>query len=158
MPTDISYPYEIMIMNLEALASKYSIVKLGYYAESVMGKKIPFVTLGVGEEEVFYSASMHANEWINSVVLMKFIEDFASAYEKNEKLYGYNVREIYNNRTIYIAPMVNPDGVDLVLNNISSTSNFYRMARGIASNYSSIPFPNGWKANIRGLMVKVKFI
>ena len=79
VPTDMSYPYEIMMMNLEDLSNKYPIVKIGYYANSVMGKKIPYVVLGEGEDEVFYSASMHANEWINSVVLMKFIEDYAQA-------------------------------------------------------------------------------
>lgn len=157
VPTDMSYPYEIMMMNLEALARKYPIIRIGYYAESVMGKRIPYVTLGEGEEEVFYSASMHANEWINSVVMMKFIEDFADAYEKDEELFGYNVRNIFSSRTIYIVPMVNPDGVDLVLNNIPRMSSYYRNALQIANNYPAIPFPNGWKANIRGVDLNLQF-
>lgn len=157
VPTDMSYPYEIMMMNLDALRVKYPIIKVGYYAESVMGKRIPFVKIGEGEEEIFYSASMHANEWINSVVLMKFIEDFGEAYTRNGELFGYNVRNIFNNRTLYIVPMVNPDGVDLVLNNIPRTSLFYRDAVEIANDYPSIPFPNGWKANIRGVDINQQF-
>ena len=157
VPTDMSYPYEIMMMNLDALKVKYPIIKVGYYAESVMGKKLPFVKIGEGEQEVFYSASMHANEWINSVVMMKFIEDFGEAYDNNGKLFGYNVRDIFNSRTIYIVPIVNPDGVDLVLNNIPRTSGYYRGAVEIANGYPSIPFPNGWKANIRGVDLNQQF-
>lgn len=157
VPTDMSYPYEIMMMNLEALKNKYPIIKVGYYAESVMGKKIPFVKIGRGEQEVFYSGGMHANEWINSVVMMKFIEEFAQAYEQNAELIGYNVREIFKNRTIYIVPMVNPDGIDLVLNNIPQNSFYYKDAVKIAKAYPDIPFPDGWKANIRGVDLNQQF-
>lgn len=157
VPTDMSYSYDIMMMNLLALKVKYPIIKVEYYADSVMGKRIPVVRIGAGPEEVFYSASMHANEWINSVVMMKFIEDFGEAYETNGNLFGYNVRELFNSRTLYIAPMVNPDGVDLVLNNISKSSTYYKEAVEISDNYPSIPFPEGWKANIRGVDLNQQF-
>ena len=115
-----------------------------------MGKKIPYIRIGRGKKEVFYSASMHANEWINYVVMMKFIEEFAKAYENNGTIvYDYSAKDIFESTSIYIAPMVNPDGVDLVLNNISRGSNFYRRALEISEDYPAIPFPNGWKANIR---------
>ena len=45
VPTDMNYPYEIMMLNLDALRVKYPIVKVEYYFESVMGKKVPVVRL-----------------------------------------------------------------------------------------------------------------
>ena len=45
VPTDMSYPYEIMMLNLDALRVKYPIVKVEYYFESVMGKKVPVIRL-----------------------------------------------------------------------------------------------------------------
>ena len=48
VPTDMSYPYEIMMLNLDALRVKYPIVKVEYYFESVMGKKVPVIRLRRG--------------------------------------------------------------------------------------------------------------
>ena len=100
------------------------------------GTPIYVVKLGRGSNQVFYSGSIHANEWITSVVLMKFIEDYANGYVNNSNLYGYSVRNLFNSSSIYIMPMVNPDGVDLVTGNINSTSLAYRKALNIASRIS----------------------
>ena len=148
VPTDIIYPYSIMMMNIRALIAKYPFLELSYYGKSVMGKNLPVIRIGRGEKEVFYSASIHANEWINSVVFMKFIEDFAKAYEADSEIFGYNARNLYDDVSIYLAPMANPDGVDLVLWQIPTTSARYINARSIASNFPNILFPDGWKANI----------
>ena len=85
---------------------------------------------------------------------MKFIEDYAIAYTNNNNLYGYNVRALFNSVSIYIMPMVNPDGVNIATNAFSITSPAYKMAKNIADNYPAIPFPTGWKANARGVDLK----
>jgi g-D-glutamyl-meso-diaminopimelate peptidase len=146
-----------MMMNIRAIIAKYPFLELSYYGKSVMGKNLPVIKIGTGEKEVFYSASIHANEWINSVVFMKFVEDFAKAYESNGEIFGYKAREIFEKTSIYIAPMTNPDGVDLVLWQIPTTSARYINARSIASNYPDIPFPDGWKSNIVGIDLNLQF-
>ncbi len=155
--TDIPYTYQMTLQDLIHLRQRYSFLSLGFYGQSVMGKKIPYMRIGNGQRQVFYSASIHANEWINTIVFMKFIEDFCIAYEENTDIFGYSARKIYSDSSIFIAPMVNPDGVDLVLNNISHDSFYYTNAVAIAEKYPNILFPSGWKANINGVDLNLQF-
>ena len=95
-----------------------------------------------GTKKVFYSASIHANEWITSVLLMKFIEDYCIAYNNNSRLYGHSVRRLFNSVSIYIMPIVNPDGVDLVTGNLNKTSLAFFKALNISRQFPDIPFPS----------------
>ena len=103
-----------MQINLDSLKSLYPFIEIGSIGTSILGKNIPYIKIGRGSKEIFYSASYHANEWITSPVLMKFLADYCYTYQNNLTIFGYNARDLYNTSTIYIAPMVNPDGVDLV--------------------------------------------
>lgn len=155
--TNISYTYDILKMNISSFSVIYPFLKIQYIGTSIMGKQIPCIRIGTGEKEVFYSSSIHANEWITSPLVMKFIEDLALAYVNDDYIYGYLARNILASTSIYIVPMCNPDGVDLVTNNISKNSSYYKNAEKIASRYPSIPFPSGWKANIEGVDLNLQF-
>ena len=151
VPTDIAYTSCILMNNIEQLRKKYNFLKTGNIGYSVLGKPIPYVQLGTGNKEVMYSASFHANEWITSMLLMKFIEEYCIEYEKNGLLYGYNIRELFSNTTIYIIPMLNPDGVDLVTGVINRDTGIYNQFKDISLQFPNISFSSGWKANFNGV-------
>lgn len=117
----------------------------------LFGTPIYVVKLGKGKKEVFYSASIHANEFITTSILMKFIEDYCIAYKNNKLLYGYPTHKLFDYCSIYLMPMVNPDGVDLVTGSLPRNSLSYKYSQKIAYGFATIPFPDGWKANIRGV-------
>ena len=157
VPTDVPYSYDILKQNLIFLNTKFPFLNVQTVGNSVLGKNIYVVKLGNGKKQVFYSASIHANEWITSVVLMKFVEDYCTAYSTNSSLYNYNIRQLFRSSSIYIMPMINPDGVDLVTGYYGQNSNIYNSFRNIALKYPDIPFPSGWKSNFNGVDLNLQF-
>lgn len=147
--TDIDYTYEIMERQIAGLKVRYPFIETSVIGESVMGKNIYCIRLGTGPNEVTYNASHHANEWITTTLLMKFIENFAKAYANKSSIRGYDVSNIWQNSSIYIIPMVNPDGVDLVNYWPNYNNPVYQQAAAI--NTTGLPLPRVWKANIRGV-------
>lgn len=85
---------------------------------------------------------------------MKFLEETADAYASGSFWLGKNVRRLLANYCLWIVPMVNPDGVELVLNGI--TPNHPYGASLLAMNHGSGDFSN-WKANIRGVDLNDQF-
>ena len=158
VPTTINYSYDIMMLNIQRFILKYPFLNIGNIGTSVMGKNIPYIQIGFGPNKVLYVGSTHANEWITSTLLMKFIEDFSNSYLEDSNIFNnISTREIYESSTIIIVPMLNPDGVDLVTGDIDVLSDEYINAKNISQNYPNIPFPNGWKANISGIDLNLQF-
>lgn len=152
--TNINYTYEKMIKDIESLKTSYSFIQTESIGFSVLKRPIPVIRLGQGKKAVFYSGAFHGNEWITSVLLMKFIEDYCNAFVENKTLFGYRIQNLFYSTSIYIAPMVNPDGVDLVTRFFPTNSPVYTRCRKIARLYPNIPFPDGWKANFNGVGLK----
>ncbi|WP_094550773.1 M14 family metallopeptidase [Petroclostridium xylanilyticum] len=147
--TNINYTYEIMERDIRGIKARYPFIEVGIAGQSVLGRNLYYIKLGDGPNQVFYNAAHHALEWITSVVLMKFVEDFASAYAEGRSIRGYNVRDIGKQSTIYIMPMVNPDGISLVLDGLQADNPYYEEL--IGWNNGRTNFSEVWQANIRGV-------
>ena len=89
-------------------------------------------------------------------VMMK-AQELAQAIQTGGRIYGIPAKNISNAATIYMIPMVNPDGVDLVTGAIEPGSLEYEIARRLGENYPDIPFPSGWKANLLGVDLNLQY-
>ena len=124
---------------------------------TAFGRPLRTLVIGSGPRKVIYSASHHANEWITSLILLKFAEDLAKAVSENTTIFGTDARQLADAVTIHLIPMVDPDGVDLVTGAIPPGSELYAQARELAAFYPDIPFPSGWKANLLGVDLNLQY-
>lgn len=149
------YDHKKMVEDLTKLQQAYPDLEVRNIGKSVLGRSIPVVKLGTGPKKIHYNGSFHANEWITTLLLMVFMEKCLKAQQDNESTDGFNVTKLLQDHTLWIAPMINPDGVDLVQNGFSADNNpYYREV--IQANKGSTNFRN-WKANIRGVDLNDQF-
>ena len=154
-PPGLPY-FESVYNEMDRLAKKYSFITLSEFGKSIMGKPLLYMCAGTGQRKVFYSASHHANEWMTTLVLLKFMNELFESFCIDGQIGGFSAKKLLDNTTLFFAPLINPDGVDLVLGKLSSGT-FFEQAKRIAGNYPAIPFPSGWKSNIEGIDLNLQY-
>lgn len=155
--TDVPMTAELCEQTIGQLLRRYPAFRSESLTTTAFGRPVLALTIGQGARKVLYSAAHHANEWITTPVLLKFLEDLAQAAESGGKLFGVPAQNILKAATIYAVPMVNPDGVDLVTGAIEPGTLEYTAAQTLADNYPAIPFPDGWKANLLGVDLNLQY-
>ena len=142
---------------IRQLAARYPFMGRHVIGRTAFGRPIFALTLGTGARQVVFSAAHHANEWITATLLLKFAEDLAQAMEEDGTIWGVPAGTIRRYSTVHLVPMVNPDGVDLVTGALRPGDPQYDQALGLSANYPTIPFPEGWKANLLGVDLNLQY-
>lgn len=141
-----SYDYKALTADIAMLSDIYPFIKVNTIGQSVLGKPIQEIRMGKGNKKVQINASFHANEWITTPILMALLNSFLLSITNVRPIRGMSTMPLYNSVDLSIVPMVNPDGVDLVINGPPPELR----EEVIAINRGSTDF-TGWKANIRGV-------
>ncbi len=156
VPTEITFFSALVGYCVRGLAARYPFLVTGEIGKSVIGRPLWRLTLGSGANRVLYNATHHANEWICTPLLLKFAEELAAAFSAGESIGGRSAAELLNTAAVTLIPAVNPDGMDLVTGELRQ-GDFYREAARITARWPAIPFPSGWKANIRGTDLNLQY-
>ena len=155
--TDIPTTAQVCDEAIQALVAKYPFCRSELLALTAFNRPIRTLVIGSGPRKVLYTAAHHANEWITTPVLLKFAEEVGNALRAGGQIQNVPASDLLDAATIYLVPMVNPDGVDLVTGAIPPGSREYESAQNLASFYPEIPFPSGWKANLRGVDLNLQY-
>ena len=155
--TDVPQTSELCNNTILELVKIYPFLRTELLTETAFGRKIRTLVIGKGKRKVIYSAAHHANEWITTPILLKFAEELAETIENGGEIFRMDAKMLAETVTIYLVPMVNPDGVDLVTGAIKPGEGQYETARALAENYPNIPFPEGWKANLLGVDLNLQY-
>ncbi|WP_430785665.1 M14 family metallopeptidase [Virgibacillus flavescens] len=143
-----NYTYEKMINDINRLVSVYPFLAHQTIGSSVMGKNLTELRLGVGPKRVHVNGSFHANEWITTPIIMKFVNEYLLALTNSSSIRGIYMLPLFMETFFSIVPMVNPDGVDLVITGLPENTTY--AAQVLEINNQSQDF-SGWKANINGV-------
>ena len=155
--TDIPMTSRRCIDTILEITRTYPFCRSEELTTTAFGRPIRTLVIGSGPRKVIYSAAHHANEWITTPVLLKFAEDLAQAIQNSGRIFDTDARELAEKATIYMVPMLDPDGVDLVTGVIEPGTLQYESARALSDRYPAIPFPDGWKANLLGVDLNLNY-
>ena len=142
---------------IRKIVERYPFCRTEQFGTTAFGRTLRTLVIGRGKRKVLYTAAHHANEWITALVLLKFGEDLARAIGENGEIWGIKGEKLAESATIYMVPMVDPDGVDLVTGAIEPGTVSYESARTLADRYPAIAFPAGWKANLLGVDLNLNY-
>ncbi len=123
------YGYADLCKDINRIRGCAEVFSIGH---SLCGRDIPVVKFGNGRKKVFINGAHHGAESITSALLMRFALNYA---------------ELRGGNTVFIAPMVNPDGAELVK---SGCEAFFNKKFLIKANGGSEDFTR-WQANARGV-------
>ena len=155
VPDNIRFTSTVLRLVFQGLRARYPFLAVDSIGDSVLGTPLYMMKIGSGPNQVFYNGAHHANEWITSPLLAQFLERYAAAYATGGQIGGYDAGELYRKSTLFLVPMVNPDGVDLVTGEIGPGNPYYFTA--LALNGGLAGFPSDWKANINGVDLNLQY-
>ena len=96
-----SLTYSVYENLVRELNEKYEALKITTCGKSLLGKNIFAFVIGEGKKNVVYVGGTHGIEWLTSLLLLKFTENLASAYENGSLLSGFNIKDILERRFAY---------------------------------------------------------
>ena len=129
--------YSEMMTELDILCRKYQFSQ-SVIGHSLVGRELPLISVGKGKRAVLFVGTHHAMEYITTALLLDFLSELGETAEKTER--------ILDGRTLYIVPMLNPDGVELHIHGKDELNPLTdRLTAMSGGDYSR------WQANGRGV-------
>ena len=137
---------------ITSLSAKYRCLELTTLGKSVLNKNIFSIVIGQGSKAVVYVGGTHGLEWLTSLLLLRFTERLADAYECGSMLAGFDVKNILASRRLVIIPELNPDGIEIAIRGADACGSLRDVNSKICNNDFSL-----WSANANGVDINHNF-
>lgn len=144
---DSPLDYSALCAYVSEMERRYDVLSVASLTKSTEGREIPLIRLGSGQRELVYVGAHHGMEWITSVILLRFINDFCEVLKTGKTTYGVSLDYLLLTRTFWIVPMLNVDGVELAINGPDTSRGQYEL---LLRMNGSEDFSH-WQANGRGV-------
>ncbi|MBR2476845.1 MAG: M14 family metallocarboxypeptidase [Clostridia bacterium] len=141
-----NFDYEKLTQVFTGLDERYA--NVFSFGKSVQGRELWCAGIGGGEKKVFLNGAHHSLEWITASLLANWCADYVDAIKSGGDIGGVNARRLYSKCTYYIAPMINPDGVELVVNGLNPNNPAFESVTELLDGQD---VDKVWQANINGV-------
>lgn len=137
---------------IQKLTQRYGQIQVATSGKSLAGRKLYLLKLGNGPKKINVVAGVHGREGITALLVLKLLEEYASALERGKQIGDYDLQKIFRQVELSVVPMLNPDGVEIAVNGAPEEKReFY-----LEANEGSDDFER-WKANGRGVDLNNQF-
>lgn len=144
--------YSVFENYVKELNNRFESLKITTCGKSLLNKEIYAFVIGEGKRNIVYVGGTHGLEWLASLLLLKFTENLALAYENQGALAGFNIKDILENRKLIIIPELNPDGIEIAIKGATACGRYrgenFEICKGDFS---------CWSANARGVDINHNF-
>lgn len=119
-----AYTHSDMLHDISLFKERHPEIPVFSVGKSINGHEIIAMKLGRGTKRIFFSGAHHGMEWLTAKVLTVLAGELADG--KHNSLYPLD------GISLYIVPMVNPDGVEIA----ASGKRWQANARGVDLNHN----------------------
>lgn len=142
------FDHAALMESLKVLEDTYPFLNVRYLTQSILDRPIPLLELGTGKRKCLYVGTHHGMEWITSALLIQFVKELCAAIQTQRYVGKICPVTLFETHTLYIIPMLNPDGVEYQIHGVESKNPLYE--RLLSMNGQSEDFSR-WQANARGV-------
>lgn len=143
-----SFDHKTLLTCVDAINHQFPFLQYSYLGTSILGRGIPLLRLGSGKKAVLYVGAHHGMEWITSLVLMRYVKELCECVQRKGAFYQYDAEFFLQTYSVYVIPMLNPDGVEYQIHGITDDNPLVERVR--VMNKNSDDFCH-WQANARGV-------
>lgn len=110
-------------------------------------RNIYCLRIGEGARKVLFVGNHHATDYNCGHFLLRWAQEMNKALLQGTQYLNYNMKTLCEKNSIYVIPMPNPDGVDLVLHGITDNNPFKERIKRVDPEFNF----SDWKSNIRAI-------
>lgn len=148
---NVKLDYRLMNDYIDVLAERYPALSVTSIGQSVLGRRIPMLSIGKGNKTVAYIGGQEGNEYRTSRMLLRYVNELCEYAANGGKVYNCSVPYLLETRSIAVIPMLNPDGVEYCLHGTDENNPLYASLEGRLEELHE------WQGNARGIVLSENY-
>jgi hypothetical protein len=124
----------VTLEHIKLLLKKYdNYYEISILGVSELGKEIPMIKIGSGKRIVLAWSQMHGNESTTTKTIFDFLKFVTQKDDFKDE-----IKSFLNDFTLYVIPILNPDGASLYTRNNANNIDLNREAQDLSQNESRV--------------------